>query len=140
MKVVRKFQDHRLSQRRKSESQIGEKKGVTGEVGVERLLTVEGCQHAAFPDEQIGVALGEFFPSLGPAGAGHALANQKQVGPGDGLVVKLRFSLRGGEASQCGGKFLQRFEGWVAMQVLKCQPDVVGVMETGSRSSAVLDF
>lgn len=67
------------SQAARSQTLIGENEGVTGEVGVERLLTVEGCQHAAFPDERIGDVLGEFFPSLGAAGAGHALANEKQV-------------------------------------------------------------
>lgn len=29
---------------------------MTGKVGVERLLTVEGSEHAAFPDEPIVVA------------------------------------------------------------------------------------
>ena len=105
MSGLRKFQTRGFLLRNTSQALIGENEGATGEVGVERLLTVEGCQHAAFPDEEIGVALGEFFPSLGAAGAGHALANQKQVGPGDGLVVELRFSLRGGEASRAAENF-----------------------------------
>jgi hypothetical protein len=54
--------------RSKSQNLIGENERVAGEVGVERLLAVEGCQHAAFPDQQIGIVLGEFFPGLGTAG------------------------------------------------------------------------
>ncbi len=53
-------------------------------------------------------------------------------------MVELRFSLRGGKAFQGGGKFLQRFEGRVAIQVLKRQPDVIGVVEGATRSRAVL--
>ena len=51
-------------------------------------------------------------------------------------MIELRFPLRRGETLQRGGKFLQRFEGWVMTQIFECQPNVVGVMEIlGSGSS-----
>src|ERR1700685_1527394 len=86
---------------------IGEHKGATGKVGVERLLMIESGQHAAFPDELIGVAFGALLPGLRAASPSNALADQQQVGPSDGLVIELRFSLRGRKALQCRRKSLQ---------------------------------
>src|SRR5258706_2290750 len=94
----------------KSQALIGKNEGVPGELGIERLLAVKSCQYAAFPNEQVGVVSGELLPCLGTPGAGHALANQKQVRPGDGLVVELCFPLRVCEAPQCLRESPERLE------------------------------
>jgi len=94
----------------------------------------------AFPPQQVGITLGEFFPALCAVGASHALADQKQVSPCDRLVIPLRFPLRGGESLQRIRKAFQRFERRVSAQILKCQPDVVGVMETVSGRRARLEL
>ncbi len=118
---------------------IGENESVTGEVGVERFWTVEGCQHTTFPDQQIWIATGECVPRLRAAGAGYALAYQKQVGPSDGLVIAPRFPLCGGEALQGIGESFQRLENRVPTQILKPEPDVVCVTELVSGSRATFE-
>src|ERR1017187_1812777 len=117
--------------RSKSPALVGENEGVAGELGVERLLTIEGCEHAALPDEQIGITLGEFFPGLGGAGAGDALANQKQVGPSDGLVVELRLPLCCSETLQGGAKSGDCFEKGKVRDVGESDVEVIGVVKAG---------
>src|ERR1700690_2609490 len=119
---------------------IGKNEGVARQVGVERLLTVKRGEHAAFPEKQIGIAIDKFLPGLGAVGASDALAYHEQVGPGDSLVVALGFSLRGGEALESIGEGLQGFENRGAAEVLKRQPDVIGVVESVGPGCAVFEL
>src|SRR5208282_1465814 len=83
---------------------------------------------------------GEFFPSLRAASAGDALANQKQIGPSNGLVIALRFALGCGKPLQCIRESLQRFKNRIAAEILEGQPDVVGMVEGVGGSGTVLEL
>jgi hypothetical protein len=82
--------------------------------------------------------LGEFFPRLGAVGAGAALANEDEVGPRDGLVIKLRFPLRGGEALQSSTEPGDGFKKRILSDIGESDADVVGMVEA-SGSAALLE-
>src|ERR1019366_8563965 len=126
-----KWQVSGIRMRSKSPALIGEDEGVAGEIGVERLLTIEGCEHVALPDEQIGIVRGEFFPGLGGSEAGDALANQDEVGPGDGLMIELRLPLCCSETLQGGAKSGDCFEKGKVRDVGESDADVIGVVKAG---------
>lgn len=54
---------------------------------------------------------------------------RKKISVGDGFVVELRFSTRGGVALKGCGKFVQRLKRRVLEEISKGETDVVGVVK-----------
>src|ERR1700687_2073670 len=97
--------------------QIREDKDRPRKVGGERFGTIVSGQNAILPHQQVGVAAGELFPALFLSSARHALPNQKDVGPGYGLVIELGLPAGLGKSLQGLGKHMERFKSGILSQI-----------------------
>src|ERR1700722_1241940 len=86
------------------------------------------------------MALFKLFPGFGFPTRGHALVNDKEKRPRNGLVVQAGFSMRGRVALQGGREALQNLEQGVAAQIQKRHPQVLFVAELGERKRSILEF
>src|SRR5437667_3882199 len=116
---------------------VGEQKRRARQVGTKRLFAVESLEHAVLPVEQVRVRRGKCFPVLVAAVSSYPLIDQKDVSPGNRLVIKIRLPVGGGETLQVLGKAGERFEYWIALQIKPNHLDVVLVMKAfvGQRAS-----
>src|ERR1700737_4010705 len=92
---------------RSSKKIIGEDEYGSRKVRFQRRLAVVAVQDSVLPGKQVGILEGELFPA-GTVGASHPFADQEKIRAGDGLIVQLCFSPRGGKSLQGAGKFLER--------------------------------
>src|SRR5271166_538715 len=81
----------------------------------------------------------ELSPGLWAWGPRHPLAYQKQKGPSNGLVVKLRFAFGDGELDQRRGKALKGFQRRVPAQVQEGDADMFGVVKGLAWKAGVLE-
>lgn len=88
-----------------------------------------------FPDQQVRVSGGEFFP-ISRAGTGKALIRQKKVRAGDRLVIAVGLAMARSKSLQSGGEPFQRFQNRVGLQIGERQPDVVFVVKFSLADSA----
>src|SRR5690348_12669674 len=100
----------RRESRGRGKGLVGEEEDAPGEAGGESFFAVVILEHAVLPIEQIRIRRRKLLPTLLEAGAGHALADQKDISPGNGLVMELRLAIGHGEARERSGKMLKCFE------------------------------
>src|ERR1700721_4864836 len=86
------------------------------------------------------MALFKLFPGFGVPTRSHALVNDKEKRPRNGLVVQAGFSVRGRVALQGGREALQNLEQGVAAQIQKRHPQGLFVAELGGRKRRILEF
>ena len=67
--------------------------------GIEGLLIVETVEKASLPLKQIQISRREFSPRRALAVPSHSFMDEKQIRPGNGLVIKARFALCNGVSS-----------------------------------------
>jgi len=87
---------------------VGKKEDRPGEVRLQSRVTVVTIKYSRFPLQKISVLMCEVIPLDGPA-AGHPLANQKEIGVSDRLMVELRFAPGGRVAFECLCESVKRF-------------------------------
>src|SRR2546426_7622156 len=116
---------------------VGEQKRRARQVGTKRLFAVESLEHAVLPVEQVRVRRGKCFPVLVAAVSSYPLIDQKDVSPGNRLVIKIRLPVGGGETLEVLGKAGERFEQSITTQIEPDNAHVLLVMETfaGQRAS-----
>ena len=107
---------------------VGKHEDRASEIRVEGLLTIKTLEEKAFPRQQVGIALDKLCPGRSP-GAGPALTNQAEEGPGDGFVIELRLSLGGGKAFQSRAESLRSFEKGKLREVGESYAHVVTMMD-----------
>src|SRR5438552_1386371 len=93
------------------------------------LIPVVRLEDVVPPIKKVRVCVDKVLPALFATVAHHSFMNQEDIGPGDGLVIEVRFPVGVGEALQAGGEPGQCFQHWLAAQIEPHHPDVVWVMK-----------
>jgi hypothetical protein len=69
----------------------------------------------------------------------YAFMDQEDIGPGNGLMVKIWLSVGGGKTFQAGGKPAERFQDGIALQIYPDNPDVVLMMKVFAPQRATFE-
>src|SRR6266851_832295 len=76
---------------------VGEDKRPPCHIRLEALFCVVFFQNAVLPSQQVGVCARELIPRLVACSARDAFMDQEHVRPGDGLMIKIGFSVTFGK-------------------------------------------
>ena len=105
----------------------------------EYFLVVVELQNAVFPVEQVFICADEFVPGLSRSNTLDSFADQKEVCPGDRLVIPLGLAVKGSEAPDAFGDPGQSLDRRVALKVEPAQPDVISMMKALRRQGTALE-
>ena len=103
------------------------------------LLAVVDVEHRRFPGEEIRVPSFELVPGLVAVPPGHALVDQEEVRPGDGLVVETRLPVARGKGLQSFREAGQRGQRRFRLEVEPRKAYMVTVMQPRLRQRPVLE-
>src|SRR2546427_8519546 len=81
---------------------VGKDEDLPGQIGRQSLGAVVPVEDGWPPGEEIGIAAAELFP-VGSGPPFDALMDQRDVGPGDRLVIEVRSAVMRGESFECRG-------------------------------------
>src|SRR2546421_3835902 len=96
---------------------VGEQKSRAGQVRTKRLFTIERLEHAVLPIEQVRVRRRKCFPALEASVSFYALVDEKNVGPGNRLVIEIGLAVGRRKAFQTLGKPGQSFQQRITTQI-----------------------